>query len=205
MQNTDNVQNKDRGNLLEKPLTPTMEDYLEAIFNLSKEKRVVRVKDIAKRLGIKMPTVTSMLKTLSKRGLIDYEKYEYLELTGKGHAVGKETRRGHEVLRSFLTDILKIDFDRANREACKMEHAISSSTLDRFSELMEFLRVCPRAGWDWLEHSDRYRLHDMSEAERKEQRKRFIDECYTKLKAMEIEKRQTRKGEKENAHPEGGK
>jgi len=40
------------------PLTPTMEDYLEAIFNLAKEKRVVRVRDIAKKLGVKMPTVT---------------------------------------------------------------------------------------------------------------------------------------------------
>ena len=67
-----------------KPLTPAMENYLEAIFNLGKEKRVVRVKDIAKRLGVKMPTVTNMLKTLSGRGLIEYEKYEYLELTKNG-------------------------------------------------------------------------------------------------------------------------
>ena len=52
-----------------------MEDYLEAIYNLDKEKRVVRVRDIAKRLGVKMPTVTNMLKTLSKKGMIDYEKY----------------------------------------------------------------------------------------------------------------------------------
>jgi DtxR family Mn-dependent transcriptional regulator len=48
--------------VLEKLLTPAMEDYLEAIFDLGKEKRVVRVKDIAKRLKVKMPTVTSMLK-----------------------------------------------------------------------------------------------------------------------------------------------
>jgi DtxR family Mn-dependent transcriptional regulator len=53
------MQNKD--DILKKPLTPAMEDYLEAIFNLGKEKRVVRVKDIAKRLGVKMPTVTNML------------------------------------------------------------------------------------------------------------------------------------------------
>ena len=53
----------------EKPLTSVMEDYLEAIFDLGKEKKVVRVKDIAKRLDVKMPTVTNMLKTLSGRGL----------------------------------------------------------------------------------------------------------------------------------------
>ncbi|MEA1901135.1 MAG: metal-dependent transcriptional regulator [Thermodesulfobacteriota bacterium] len=81
---------KNKDDISKKPLTPAMEDYLEAIFNLGKEKRVVRVKDIAKRLGVKMPTVTSMLNTLSKRELIDYEKYEYLELTKKGIDVGKE-------------------------------------------------------------------------------------------------------------------
>ena len=80
--------------VLKKPLTPAMEDYLEAIYNLDKEKRVVRVKDIAKTLGVKMPTVTNMLKTLSKRELIDYEKYEYLELTKKGHRIGKEINKG---------------------------------------------------------------------------------------------------------------
>jgi len=46
-----------------------MEDYLEAIFDLDKDKRVVRVRDIAKRLDVKMPTVTSMLRTLNDRGL----------------------------------------------------------------------------------------------------------------------------------------
>jgi DtxR family Mn-dependent transcriptional regulator len=60
---------KNKDDISKKPLTPAMEDYLEAIFNLGKEKRVVRVKDIAKRLGVKMPTVTSMLNTLSKREL----------------------------------------------------------------------------------------------------------------------------------------
>jgi len=72
-----------------------MENYLEAIFNLAKEKRVVRVRDIAKRLGVKMPTVSNMLKTLSDKGLIDYEKYEYLELTGKGSGIGSDIDQRH--------------------------------------------------------------------------------------------------------------
>ena len=57
-----------------RPLTSTMEDYLEAIVNLEKEKRAVRVKDIAKRLQVRMPTVTSMLKTLDRAGLVNYQK-----------------------------------------------------------------------------------------------------------------------------------
>ncbi|MBW1784469.1 MAG: metal-dependent transcriptional regulator [Deltaproteobacteria bacterium] len=57
---------------VQKPLTPTMENYLETIYTLGNEKRAVRIKDIASRLGVKMPTVTNMLKTLNNRGLINY-------------------------------------------------------------------------------------------------------------------------------------
>ncbi len=160
-------------NILPKPITPTMEDYLETIFNLSKEKRVVRVRDIAKRLEVKMPTVTNMLKTLSERELIDYEKYEYLELTDKGSEVGSEVNRRHHVLRGFLTDILSIEPDRADEEACKMEHAVSASTLDRFIEFMEFIQSCPRAGANWLDRFEEYRLEGRDEEKCLEHMKEF--------------------------------
>ncbi len=51
----------------EKALTMTIEYHLEAIFDLDQEKKMVRVNDIARRLDFKMPTETSMFKTLSKR------------------------------------------------------------------------------------------------------------------------------------------
>lgn len=127
--------------ILHKPLTPAMEDYLEAIFNLAREKRGVRVKNIAGRLGVKMPTVTNMLKTLKKKGLIEYEKYEYLELTNRGSAIGREIDRRHNILRNFLTDILKINAKAANEEACRMEHGISHATMHRFIEFMDFLQA----------------------------------------------------------------
>jgi len=146
-----------RKSVAEKPLTPVMEDYLEAIFDLDQDKKVVRVKDIAKRMDVKMPTVSSMLKTLNDRGLVHYEKYEYIELTKTGERVGKEMRRRHEVLNKFLTEILKIDPRSADEEACKMEHALSSTTLDSLVDFMEFIQVCPRAGESWLEHFDEFR------------------------------------------------
>ena len=179
------MQNKNVNNILKKPLTPAMEDYLEAIFNLSKEKRVVRVKDIAKRLDVKMPTVTSMLKTLSKRELIDYEKYEYLELTKKGFEVGREIHRRHYILRGFLTDILNVDFEKADEQACKMEHAISTSTLDRFIEFMEFIQFCPRVGLDWLKYFDEYRLHGQDPDKCLARMKEFACGFRGRIKTME--------------------
>lgn len=141
----------------DKPLTSVMEDYLEAIFDLDQEKKVVRVKDIAKRMDVKMPTVSSMLKTLNDRGLVNYEKYEYVELTKDGSNIGKEMRRRHEVLRKFLTEILEIEFKTADDEACKMEHALSANTLDSLTDFMAFIQKCPRTGDSWLNYFKEYR------------------------------------------------
>ena len=168
-----------------KALTPAMENYLEAIFNLGKEKRVVRVKDIAKRLGVKMPTVTNMLKTLGERGLIDYERYEYLELTEKGADVGEEIDRRHRVLRSFLTDILGIDLEKADEEACKMEHAVGASTMDRFVLFMEFIQSCPRTGENWLERFEEFRVHGKDREKCMEHMKEFANGFVDRIKDMQ--------------------
>lgn len=141
----------------QKPLTSVMEDYLEAIFDLEQEKKIVRVKDIARRLGVKMPTVTSMLKTLNDRGMVHYEKYEYVELTGPGTGVGREMRRRHEAMLRFLTVVLKIDHQTADQEACRMEHALSPGTLENLIEFMEFIQTCPQASDSCLNHFEAYR------------------------------------------------
>ena len=133
-----------------RPLTTVMEDYLEAIFDLDKEKKVVRVRDIAGKLDVKMPTVTSMLKTLSGRGLVHYEKYEYVELTTKGSRIGRDIHRRHEALYRFLRDILNVPPKTADEEACKMEHALSAGTHERLTSFMAFIQQCSREGESWL-------------------------------------------------------
>jgi DtxR family Mn-dependent transcriptional regulator len=182
------MNSKQAGGISTDKLTPTMEDYLEAIYNLSQEKRVVRVKDIAKRLGVKMPTVTSMLKTLGEKGMIDHEKYEYLELTGKGSDIGSEIDQRHQTLKTFLTDILKIDHDQADKDACKMEHAVSPATLESIVEFMAFIENCPRGGNDWLELFNEYRKHGAPRDKCLERMKRFAHEYDAKIKDMEREK-----------------
>ena len=169
----------------QRPPTRAMEDYLEAIFNLGKEKRMVRVKDIAKRLGVRMPTVTSMLKALNERKFIDYEKYEYIEITDKGASVGEEIHRRHRVLRSFLTDILNINPETADEEACKMEHTVSESTLDRFVDFMEFIQSCPRAGLTWLDRFEEYRLHGRDKEKCLEHMKEFASGFKEKMNTVE--------------------
>ncbi len=172
------------GDSTEKPLTSVMEDYLETIFDLDKNKKVVRVKDIAKKMDVKMPTVTSMLKTLSQRGMVHYEKYEYVELTHDGADVGREMIRRHGILKKFLTDILKIDLETADEEACKMEHSLSPETLDSLVDFMEFIQVCPRAGRSWLQHFQEYRIHGHDPEKCMEQIEHFQCDFNDKMNSM---------------------
>ncbi len=166
-------------------ITPTMEDYLEAIFNLGKDKRAVRVKDIANRLGVKMPSVTSMLRNLADKGMIEYERYGYLELTEKGFAVGREVDRRHQTIRAFLVDILQTDYDQADKDACKMEHAISPQTLKRMVDFMEFIEKCPRGGSDWLENFNEYRKEGRPTKRNIEKMRRFAKAYNKKIKDLE--------------------
>ncbi|MEA2039114.1 MAG: metal-dependent transcriptional regulator [Thermodesulfobacteriota bacterium] len=176
---------------LHKPLTPAMEDYLEAIFNLAKEKRVVRVKNIAGRLGVKMPTVTNMLKTLSKKGLIEYEKYEYLELTNRGSAIGREIDRRHNILDNFLTDILKINAKTANEEACRMEHGISHATMHRLIEFMEFLQSSSRDEPICLQDFDRYLQNNQNRDKYFDRMKELPDASIDRKESMQQQEKKS--------------
>jgi len=127
-----------------KEITPTMENYLEAIGQLGKKDEVVRVKNIARQLNVKMPSVTEALKALAKDGLIRHEKYGYVELTQKGNRIAKEIYSRHQTLFKFLNQILRIDPRAAEEDACKMEHTISSIALKKLIEFIKSLESCPQ-------------------------------------------------------------
>lgn len=138
-----------------KPLTSTMEDYLEAIYDLNQEHSSVRVRDIAQKLDVKMPTVTSMLKSLNEKGYVNYEKYEYVELTEQGSNVGKEIRYRHNVIYEFLAKTLEIDFKTADLEACKIEHSLDDDTLKRLIAFMNFLKLHQEINDHWKEYLEK--------------------------------------------------
>lgn len=152
------MENNQHDNLVSHPLSSVMEDYLEAIYDLNKQKTVVRVKDIAHSMDVKMPTVSSMLKALNAKGLVNYKKYEYVELTPAGLSVGRAIRYKHKVLLKFLTEILNIEFSIADQEACKMEHALSADTLDSLIAFMDFIQTCPMSENNWSQCFAEYRL-----------------------------------------------
>jgi len=118
-------------------LTSNMEDYLEVILNLQQEQRVARVRDVAKRLNVKMPSVTGAMKGLAEKGLVNYERYSYLTLTEAGEKIAQEIGERHKTFYSFLTKVLEIDHETAELDACRLEHATSRKTFEKIKEFTD--------------------------------------------------------------------
>ena len=137
---------------MKKALTPAMEDYLELIVKLKQENKVVRVRDIAKGMNVKMPSVTSMLNNLAKKNLIHHERYEHVDLTPLGLKQAQKALHKHTILFNFLKNVLKLDSKQADNEACRMEHAISSATLKKLVTFIGFIESCPKGSFDFLEY-----------------------------------------------------
>ena len=118
-------------------LSASQEDYLEAILDISDEAGTARVRDIASRLGVSMPSVTVALRALSERGMVNYEPYKTVTLSPSGKVYAQSVRRRHKVLRDFLTEVLGVDAERAEVNACRLEHAVDDTVLDRIESLVE--------------------------------------------------------------------
>lgn len=131
-------------------LTASLEDYLETIFRVIEEKEAVRPKDIARRMKVSNASVTGALRTLAEKGLINYVPYDVITFTPAGKAAARDVARRHEVLRDFFVRVLAVDEADADEGACRMEHSIPKSILDRLVQFAEFVEVCPRGGADWI-------------------------------------------------------
>ena len=117
-------------------LTPSEEDYIEMIYRLTMENYRVQVKDISQKLNIKPPSVTKMIKKLNDKEMLNYKKYEDIELTPLGLKVGERLLNRHNTIKEFLT-ILGIE-DYIHEETETMEHTINVETLIKIEELINF-------------------------------------------------------------------
>jgi len=125
-----------------KHITPSLEDYLEQILMIIGERKIARVRDIAKGLSVKEASVNNAIRILKEAGLITHEPYEQIELTRKGIRVAKNILKRHRMLKSFFRSILGVDERTATRDACKIEHYLSQKTTRRLFALVEFLGTC---------------------------------------------------------------
>jgi DtxR family Mn-dependent transcriptional regulator len=139
--------------------TASMEDYLEAIANLGAGRKVVRVKQISEMLGVKMPSVTSALKKLSEQELVEHERYGHIKLTPEGDKVARDVICRHEALTRFFAQALGINQETAEEDACKIEHVISSLSMERLTKFVEFIEACPLGGANFPSRYEYYLKH----------------------------------------------
>ncbi|MCL2137491.1 MAG: metal-dependent transcriptional regulator [Coriobacteriia bacterium] len=118
-------------------LSSTNEDYLEAIYTLGGQQGLVRSVDLASHLGVSKASVNNAVNTLKQAGLVEQPHYGNLSLTLAGAEYASSVLHRHLVLFRFLSEILGVDPEVASDEACLMEHAISSETLQRFVSFID--------------------------------------------------------------------
>lgn len=121
-------------------LSESLEDYLETILRLETSNKVARVKDIAEHMGVLRGAVTQALRKLSQMELVNYEPYSFITLTPKGLSIAKEISEHHKIIKDFLTKVLKVSPEKAELNACRIEHAMDPDIVDRLVVFMETFR-----------------------------------------------------------------
>lgn len=114
-------------------INESTENYLETILILQKKTTRVRSIDIANELGYTKASVSRALKLLRENGYALVDKDGYILLTASGLKIAETIYERHVLLAKHLIS-LGVDEDLALKDACKIEHVISSDAFDKIRE-----------------------------------------------------------------------
>ncbi|MFP3985667.1 MAG: transcriptional regulator MntR [Candidatus Bathyarchaeia archaeon] len=124
-------------------LSESEESYVETIYNLIRQHGYARVADIAETLKVKPPSVTNMLQKLDEQKYVDYTRYRGVVLTAKGNMLAENLEKRHQALKKFL-NMLGINEETAEKEACEIEHKINRETVEKLAKFVEFVESTPQ-------------------------------------------------------------
>ena len=123
--------------------TRTTEDYLKAICMLEQRAERVSTSALAARLRLADASITDMLKKLSGKGLVRYERYRGVELTQAGRKVALKIMRRHRLWEMFLVKFLGFSWDQIHEEAERLEHVTSDLLEQRIDRVLGHPHVDP--------------------------------------------------------------
>jgi DtxR family Mn-dependent transcriptional regulator len=123
--------------------TPTTEEYLEVIYMMAAEGKVVKGARLAEIIGVSRPTVTATLRRMARDGLIKQDAKKQVELTKKGYTIADTLQRRHRIIERWLTDTLGFDWAKSDAESHRLEHVFSDEVVDRLNELLGYPETCP--------------------------------------------------------------
>ena len=139
--------------------TASVEDYLEAIMLAADEKKQTTVTGISRSMGVTKPSVTSALARLSELWLVTHPRYGQVCLTDKGFSLARDIYHRHQALKRFLVEILNVDHATAAEDACRLEHHLSKTSMDRLDKFMQYVMECPQGKPVWLDGLDYFMNH----------------------------------------------
>ncbi len=149
-----------------KDLSSNFEDYLKTIGDLEANNGQVRSKEIAKIMKVKPSSVTNALQVLREQKLITYEPYGPITMTSRGKRIWLIIHQKYKTVKGFLTEILEIDNETADKLACTIEHAISPQVTERILLLRQFLKDDNTCGADTIEKLHNFFIEQTKETEK---------------------------------------
>ena len=127
-----------------KAISPTVEEYLEAIYRLGEKGEPARTSDLAERLKVTLGTVTNTVENLEKQQLVTHEPYKGVRLTNKGQKIALDVVRRHRLSERLLTDILRLEWSKVHDAACKLEHVFAGKELsEHLEKALGNPKTCP--------------------------------------------------------------
>jgi DtxR family transcriptional regulator, Mn-dependent transcriptional regulator len=125
-------------------LSLTEENYLKAIYHLSAQgTQSVTTNEIAEAMQTKAASVTDMIKKLSAKDLIHYERYYGVKITSGGKTQALRIIRKHRLWETFLVQKLGFTWDEVHEVAEQLEHIQSSRLIDKLDEYLGYPTVDP--------------------------------------------------------------
>ncbi len=122
----------------------TEENYLKIIYKLSAETdNEISTNAVAELTQTKAASVTDMLRKLSEKQLVSYQKYQGVRLTEKGEKVALMVIRKHRLWEVFLVNKLGFNWDEVHEIAEELEHINSDELVQRLDEFLGFPQCDP--------------------------------------------------------------
>lgn len=121
----------------------TEENYLKSLYVLTYSAEKVNITELSSVLGVRLPTVNSMIKNLRKQGLVNYEKYKPISLTSSGKKIAAAVIRKHRLTEMFLVNKMGFGWEEVHDIAEQVEHISSEQFFERMDELLGFPKFDP--------------------------------------------------------------
>lgn len=119
------------------------EDYVKAIYKIEAKAEKATTSALASELDVANASITDMVKRLSEKGLLRYEKYQGFELTAKGKKMALSILRRHRLWEMFLVEHLGFSWDKVHDEAERLEHVTSEELEHHLDKALGFPTIDP--------------------------------------------------------------